>query len=100
MFRLYFHKPLVKKGLTSVVDIENANNSLIHYASLQNTLNIKCNGAGLVELITLTGVVTKSFNIHGNTTIELEGMNKGIYFVRLKNSGRQNIQKIIVSTKL
>jgi hypothetical protein len=87
---------LVKKGLTSVVDIENANNSLIHYSSLQNSLSIKCNGDGLVELITLTGVVTKSFNIHGNTTIEFDGINKGIYFVRLNNSGRQYIRKIIV----
>lgn len=91
---------LMKKGLTSVVDIEKSNNSLIHYSSLQNTLNIKCDGAGLVELITLTGVVTKSVNIQGDTTLELSGINNGVYLVRLKNSGKQDIRKIFVRKKI
>ena len=91
---------LLKKGLVSVVDIASDSKTSMYYSSLQNTLNIKCDGDGLLELITLTGVVTKSVNIQGNTTLELSGINNGVYLVRLKNSGRQDIQKIIVSNKL
>ena len=91
---------LLKKGLVSVVDIASDSKTSMYYSSLQNTLNIKCDGDGLLELITLTGVATKSVNIQGNTTLELSGINNGVYLVRLKNSGRQDIQKIIVSNKL
>ncbi|MCX6309074.1 MAG: T9SS type A sorting domain-containing protein [Bacteroidia bacterium] len=87
---------LVKKVQTSIVDIKNATNSLIDYSSSQKTVYVKCDGDGLLELITLTGVVTKSVNFHRNTTLELSGINNGVYFVRLKNSGIQEIKKIIV----
>ena len=91
---------LVKNGIVSAVDIASDAKTSVYYSSLQNTLNIKCEGDGLLELITLTGVVTKSVNMHGDTTLELSDIKNGVYLVRLKNSGRQDIQKIIVSNKL
>ena len=70
------------------------------YTSLQNTLNIKCDGDALLELITLTGVVTKTVNIHGDTTLKLSDIQNGVYIVRLKNSGTWAVRKIIVGNAL
>ncbi|MEI8271044.1 MAG: T9SS type A sorting domain-containing protein [Paludibacter sp.] len=90
---------LMKKGLTAV-EIASDSKTSMYYSSLQNTLNIKCDRAGLLELITLTGVVTKSVNIHGDTTLKLSDIQNGVYIVRLKNSGTRVVQKIIVGNPL
>ncbi len=90
---------LMKKGLTAV-DIASDSKTSMFYTSLQNTLNIKCDGDALLELITLTGVVTKTVNIHGDTTLKLSDIQNGVYIVRLKNSGTWAVQKIIVGNAL
>ena len=91
---------LVKKAIAAVDDVNSGVKSSIFYSSAQNNLSVKCNGAGLVELITVTGVVIKSVNIHEDSVIELSGITNGVYFVRLKNSEGQDIQKISVRNKL
>ena len=91
---------LVKKDIAAVNDVNSGVKSSIFYSSAQNNLSVKCNGTGLVELITVTGVVIKSVNIHEDSVIELSGITNGVYFVRLKNSEGQDIQKILVRNKL
>jgi hypothetical protein len=91
---------LVKNSLISGAEVNKVTNSEIRYSAAQHSLNIKCTGEGWVELISLSGKVVRNYLLNGDETIELSGIQNGIYIVRLKSSGTRVVQKIIVGNAL
>jgi mannan endo-1,4-beta-mannosidase len=91
---------LVKNSLISGTEVNKLANSEIRYSAAQHSLNIKCTGEGWVELISLSGKTVRNYRINGDETIELSGLQNGIYIVRLKSSGTRVVQKIIVGNAL
>ncbi|MCX6309073.1 MAG: T9SS type A sorting domain-containing protein [Bacteroidia bacterium] len=87
---------LQKSALITKTAINRDANSSIYYSAIQHRLFIKCEGEGLVELVSLSGNIVKNFRINGDDIIELSGVQPGIYIVRLQCSGTRVVQKIIL----
>lgn len=49
-----------------------------------------------VSIIDLTGRCVKEFMISGNTRVSLDGINKGVYFIKLQQDNASSVQKIVV----
>lgn len=49
-----------------------------------------------LSIVDMTGRCVKTVEISGNTRVSLEGINKGVYFVKLQKDNNHSIQKIVV----
>lgn len=68
-------------------------------ASLNQNINIACDGAGLLEIFDLRGQLVLSENINStNTEINTSKMNSGLFVLRFKNfkTGKMRILKLIL----
>ncbi len=57
---------------------------------IESDLNAKA------SIIDMVGRSVKEVEFSGNTTINIEDLNKGIYFIKVQDESRQHVQKIIV----
>ena len=58
----------------------------------KSTVNVNVNGNAQVRIFDMTGRCVKEVNAMGNTTINVEDLNKGIYFVNVNG----NVQKLVI----
>ena len=57
---------------------------------IESELNAKAN------IIDMLGRSVKEVEFNGNTTIDIEGLNSGIYFISIQSENNQHVQKLIV----
>ena len=73
-----------------------AENSSIEFTVNPNpaksSVNVNLNGDAQVKFFDMTGRCVKEVNVSGNTTVNIEDLNKGIYFVNVNG----NVQKLVV----
>ena len=94
--------PITLIDNTGVGELLTVSNVSIFPNPATNLLNIKFEDYGneliQMEIIDLTGKIVKSAQISNNqTTISLDGFDKGIYFVRLQNGQISESHKILVN---
>ena len=58
----------------------------------KSTVNINLNGNAQVKIYDMTGRCVKDVNVMGSTTINVEDLNKGIYFVNVNGK----VQKLVI----
>ena len=73
-----------------------AENSSIEFTVNPNpaksSVNVNLNGDAQVKFFDMTGRCVKEVNVSGNTIVNIEDLNKGIYFVNVNG----NVQKLVV----
>ena len=73
-----------------------AENSSIEFTVNPNpaksSVNVNLNGDAQVKFFDMTGRCVKEVNVSGNTTVNIEDLNKGIYFVNVNGK----VQKLVV----
>ncbi|MBO5849067.1 MAG: T9SS type A sorting domain-containing protein, partial [Bacteroidales bacterium] len=58
----------------------------------KSTVNVNVNGNAQVRIFDMTGRCVKEVNAIGNTTINVEDLNKGIYFVNVNGK----VEKLVI----
>jgi len=51
---------------------------------------------GVVKIFDLTGCLVRSYDVDGSGRIEVKGLSRGVYFVRMENSAGRGILKKVV----
>ena len=86
-------------AISEIISIEEEISGLNIYPNPTNgILNIELehNGTYFVQVNDILGKVITERNISSNTTINLQGLEKGVYFVTISNDEKTNTTKVII----
>lgn len=92
--RLYLAK-LKETFITSVVDEQSNDIDLISPNPANNFINLNLNNAKNVEILSFTGQSIITYNDIQNNTLDISGLSKGVYYIKVSNAKGTNVLRFV-----